>query len=144
VGYDRKLYTDGFVLLDEDVGYVDIRLPGIVAKIEIKATRASKISMSYQQGREAAKDRDAYWLCVVPLPDPVPDDRPLLETVRDCVRFVPRVGDTLASSYEELNLAQSTAMALGFELEHVDQVRYCLANAIWEQTVSPSKISSRT
>ena len=121
------------VVFDEDVGYVDLRLPGIVARIEIKATKSDKISMSYQQAKESLNDPDTYWLCVVPLPDPLPLDRPLIEVVRDCARFVPRITDTLANSQAELEEAKKLATTSGFELQHVDQIRYGLSPSVWDQ-----------
>jgi hypothetical protein len=132
VGYDRKLYSEGFVLLDEDVGYLDVRLPGIVARIEIKATRSDKISMSYQQGSESLVDPDSYWLCVVALPNPLPNDRALKEVVRDSARFVPRIADVLGNSHAELKQAETLAGTAGFELQHVDQVRYGLSRSVWD------------
>jgi hypothetical protein len=104
----------------------------LLAKIEIKATRGNAVSMSNVQGEEAGHDLARYWLCVVPL-DPGEDiDQLTAERVEDVACFISGIGQRLASAQQGIEDAVESADESGFDLEHVDDIRYGIRSEIWE------------
>ena len=133
VGYDLAAYYDGDDTIEEDVGSIQVEAGALLAQIEIKATRGTTVSMSFAQGRAATADQDNYWLCVVPLSanEPISDlDGSRIEQV---ARFLPRIGSTLAISSAGIDSALVGAVAGGFELQHVEEIRYGINSVLWKQ-----------
>ena len=135
VGYDLAAYYEGQDATEE-VGCVQVLAGTLLAKIEIKATRGSAVSMSYAQGQEATSDRDHFWLCIVPLAagESIPTDPSSIERL---ARFIPNVGDTLAISRAGIDSALQGAVVGGFELQHVEEIRYGISHAMWEGSGIP-------
>jgi hypothetical protein len=85
------------------------------------------------KGEEASNDAVRYWLCVVPL-DPGEDiDQLSAERVEEVARFVSGIGQRLAPAQEGIEEAVESADASGFNLEHVEDIRYGIRSEIWER-----------
>jgi hypothetical protein len=54
------------------------------------------------------------------------------ERVEDLARFVSGMGSRLAPAREDIEEAIESADASGFDLEHVDDIRYGIRSEIWE------------
>lgn len=134
VGYDLAAYYEGQDSTEEEVGCIHVSIGTLLAKIEIKATRGRGVSMSYAQGLEATNDRDNYWLCVVPLPADQFVSTLDASIIEKLARFVPMIGDTLAVSRAGIDTALQGAAAGGFELQHVEEIRYGISHVIWENS----------
>jgi len=132
IGYDLAAYCEGRSGTEEEVGYIHVSAGTLLAKIEIKSTQGCSVSMSYAQGREATNARDNYWLCVVP----IPADESIVSldssSIQRLARFVPRIGDTLAVSRAGIDTALQGAVAGGFELQHVEEIRYGISHSTRE------------
>ena len=129
VGYDLEAYLGTLTAPDEeDIGRLEVG----VAKIEIKATRSSTVSMSNVQAKTAAAGPDRYWLCVVPVNADQPVDTLDSDEIRLRARFVPGIGHMLSPSQAELGDAVKAARNEGVELEHVDEIRYRVGRSVWE------------
>jgi hypothetical protein len=130
-GYDLGAYVDDASYAD--VGWIDVQQgETLIAKIEIKSTRGDAVSMSNVQGAEASNDLTRYWLCVVPL-DPGEDiDELTAERVEDMARFVSGIGERLAPAQQGIQGAVESADESGFDLEHIDDIRYGIRSEIWE------------
>jgi hypothetical protein len=130
-GYDLGAYVDDPSY--SDVGAIEVQqAETLLARIEIKATRGNAVSMSNVQGEEARHDLARYWLCVVPL-DPGEDiDELTAERVEDVARFVSGIGQRLAPAQQGIEDAVESADESGFDLEHVDDIRYGIRSEIWE------------
>jgi hypothetical protein len=137
-GYDLRAYVDDPSYAD--VGSIEVKQSEtLLAKIEIKATRGKAVSLSNLQGEEASNDHARYWLCVVPL-DPGEDiDQLTPERVEELARFVSGIGSRLASALEDIQDAVESADASGFDLEHVDDIRYGVRSQMWESEAIPLK-----
>ena len=135
-GYDLGAYIDDSSYAD--VGSVEVQqAETLLAKIEIKATRGKAVSMSNLQGEEASHDQARFWLCVVPLDSDEDIDELTPERVEELACFVPGIGGRLAPAREGIDDAVSTADAGGFDLEHVDDIRYGIRSEIWEGEAVP-------
>jgi hypothetical protein len=130
-GYDLGAYVDDPSYAD--VGSIEVQqAETLLAKIEIKATRGNAVSMSNVQGEEAGNDLARYWLCAVPL-DPGEDIEQLTaERVEEVARFVSGIGQRLAPAQEGIQDAVESADESGFDLEHIDDIRYGIRSEIWE------------
>ena len=133
-GYDLGAYVGD--PLFTDVGSIDVEATGtLLAKIEIKATRGKTVSMSNRQGEEASNDQSRFWLCVVPL-DPAEDIEGLApERVEALARFVSGIGNRLAPARDGIEDAIESADASGFDLEHVDEIRYGIRADLWNEAI---------
>jgi hypothetical protein len=137
-GYDLGAYVD-------DPSYADVasievqQAETLLAKIEIKATRGKTVSMSNLQGEEASNDQARFWLCVVPLDSDEDIDELTPERVEELARFVSGIGGRLAPAREDIQDAIESADASGFDLEHVDDIRYAIRSEIWEGEAMPLK-----
>ena len=130
-GYDLGAYADD--PSSSDVGSIEVQQSGtLLAKIEIKATRGKTVSMSNVQGEEASADQARFWLCVVPLVSDEDVDELTPERVEDLARFVAGIGNRLAEALAGIQDAVENADASGFDLEHVDEIRYGIRSDIWE------------
>jgi hypothetical protein len=129
-GYDLGAYVDDAPFTD--VGSIDVEATGtLLAKIEIKATRGQTVSMSNRQGEEAGNDPSRFWLCVVPLDSDEDVDGLTAERVEAVARFVPGIGSRLAPAREGIQEAVESADESGFDLEHVDEIRYGIRADLW-------------
>ncbi len=54
------------------------------------------------------------------------------ERVEGLARFVLGIGSRLAPAREDIQNAVESAGASGFDLEHVDDIRYGIRSEIWE------------
>jgi hypothetical protein len=104
----------------------------LLAKIEIKATRGEAVSMSNRQGEEASNDPARFWLCVVALEADEDIDELTPERAEGLARFVSGIGSRLALAREGIQSAVESADERGFDLEHVDDIRYDIRSEIWE------------
>ena len=130
-GYDLGAYVDDSSYAD--VGSIEVRQFGtLFAKIEIKATRGNAVSMSNLQGAEASNDEVRFWLCVVPLDADEEIDELTAERVEELACFVSGIGSRLAPAREGIRDAVESADESGFNLEHVDDIRYGIRSEIWE------------
>ena len=133
VGYDLAAYFDKDDTVEEDVVSIKVVARTLLAKIEIKSTRGTAVSMSYAQGQAATTDQENYWLCVVPLSanESIPNlDSSRIEKV---ARFLPQIGSTLAISSAGIVSALVGAVAGGFELQHVEEIRFGIDSTMWEK-----------
>lgn len=136
-GYDLAAYVD-----DEsfaDVGSVDVEAGTLLAKIEIKATRGKTVSMSNRQGDEASTDEARFWLCVVPLANDEDLDGLTTERVEELACFIAGIGKRLAPARDGIEEAVQSADESGFDLEHVDQIRYGIRSEVWDDQGVPLK-----
>ena len=130
-GYDLGAYVDDPSYTD--VGSIEVQQSDtLLAKIEIKATRGKAVSMSNLQGEEASSDEARYWLCVVPLDADEEIDELTPERVEELACFVSGIGSRLAPAREDIQEAVESADRSGFDLEHVDDIRYGIRSEIWE------------
>jgi hypothetical protein len=97
-----------------------------------KATRGTAVSMSNLQGEEASGDETLYWLCVVPLDADEEIDELAPERIEELSCFVPGIGTRLAPAREGIQEAVESADESGFDLEHVDDIRYGIRSEVWE------------
>lgn len=135
-GYDLGAYVDDPSYAD--VGSIEVQQSEtLVAKIEIKATRGSAVSMSNLQGEEASNDQSHYWLCVVPLDADEDIDELTPERVEEVACFVSGIGGRLRPAREDIRDAIANADQSGFDLEHVDEIRYGIRAEIWESEAIP-------
>lgn len=137
-----KGYDLGAYLADDassDVGSIEVEAGTLVAKIEIKATRGRAVSLSNRQGEAAEEDPARFWLCVVPL-GPEDDTGGLTdERIEALARFVPDIGSRLAPARDGLRGAAESAEAGGFDLEHIDDIRYGIRDTAWDKSALPLK-----
>jgi hypothetical protein len=137
-GYDLGAYVDDPAYAD--VGSVEVRqAETLLAKIEIKATRGKAVSMSNVQGEEASGDEARYWLCVVPLDADEAIDELSAERVEELACFVRGIGSRLAPAREDIQGAVESADESGFDLEHIEDIRYGIRAEIWESDATPLK-----
>ena len=65
--------------------------------IEVKSTRnendSQAVKMSSEQAKKAVKEKENFLLCVVPISESIETD---LATVRENMRFIPKIGDRVA------------------------------------------------
>ncbi len=133
-GYDLGAYIDDSSYAD--VGSVEVKqAETLLAKIEIKATRGRMVSMSNLQGEEASDDPARFWLCVVPLDSQENIDGLTHERVEEQARFISGIGSRLAPARDEIQGAVESADAGGFDLEHVDEIRYGIRADLWSNGV---------
>jgi hypothetical protein len=131
IGYDLGAYVDDPSYAD--VGSIEIQQSEtLLAKIEIKATRGKAVSMSNRQGEEASNDQARFWLCAVALEPDEDIDELTPERVEALARFVSGIGGRLAPAREGIQDAVERADESGFDLEHVDDIRYGIRSEIWE------------
>ena len=131
-GYDLGAYVDDPSCAG--VGSIEVQQSGtLLAKIEIKATRREAVSMSSRQGEEASDDGTRYWLCVVRLDTHEEIDELTPERVEELACFVSGIGSRLASAQESIKNADES----GFDLEHIDDIRYGIRSEIWESGALP-------
>ena len=134
--YDLGAYVDDPSYAD--VGSIEVqKSETLLAKIEIKATRGKAVSMSNLQGEEASNDEARYWLCVVPLDADEEIDELTPQRVEELACFVSGIGSRLASAREGIQDAVDSADESGFDLEHVDDIRYGILAEIWENDALP-------
>jgi hypothetical protein len=130
-GYDLGAYVD-------DPSYADVgsvvvqQAETLLAKVEIKATRGKIVSMSNRQGEEASDDQARFWLCVVPLDGDEEIDELTPDRIEELACFVSGIGGRLAPAREGIDDVVRSADAEGFDLEHVDEIRYGIRSEIWE------------
>ena len=130
-GYDLGAYVDD--PSSADVGWIEVQQSEtLVAKIEIKATRGKAVSMSNAQGEEASGDQARFWLCVVPLDADEEIDDLTAERVEELACFVADIGSRLAPARDGIQGAIESANESGFDLEHVDDIRYGIRSELWE------------
>ena len=130
-GYDLGAYVDDASYAD--VGWIDVQqAETLIAKIEIKSTRGSAVSMSNRQGEEASGDRAQFWLCVVPLDADEDIDELTAKRVEELACFIAGIGGRLAPAQEGIQNAVESADESGFDLEHIDDIRYGIRSEIWE------------
>jgi hypothetical protein len=135
-GYDLGAYVDDPSYAD--VGSIEVQQSEtLLAKIEIKATRGKAVSMSNLQGEEATNDEARYWLCVVPLDADEEIDELTPERVEELACFVSGIGSRLAAAREDIQDAVESADESGFDLEHIDDIRYGIRAEIWESDARP-------
>ena len=87
--------------------------------------------MSNRQGEEASNDETRYWLCVVPLDADQEIDELTPERVEELACFVSGIGRRLAPAREGLQDAVESADERGFDLEHIDDIRYGIRSEIF-------------
>jgi hypothetical protein len=87
--------------------------------------------MSNRQGKEASGDQTRFWLCVVPLVDEDIDEL-TAERVDELACFIAGIGGRLAPAQEGIQNAVESADESGFDLEHIDAIRYGIRSEIWE------------
>jgi hypothetical protein len=122
-GYDLGAYVDDPSYAD--VGSIEVQqAETLMAKIEIKATRGKAVSISNLQGEEASNDQARFWLCVVPLDRDEDVEELTPERVEELACFVSGIGGRLTPAREGIDDAVRTADAGGFDLEHIDGIRY--------------------
>jgi hypothetical protein len=114
-------------------GSIEVQSRTLLAKIEIKTTRGNTVSMSNRQGEEASNDRARFWLCVVPLDADQELDELTPELVERAACFVSGIGSRLAPTREEIRDAVASADARGFDLEHVDDIRFGIRSEVWDK-----------
>jgi hypothetical protein len=135
-GYDLGAYVDDPSYAD--VGWIEMQQSEtLLAKIEIKATRGKAVSMSNLQGAEASNDEARFWLCVVPLDADEEIDELTPERVEELACFVSDIGSRLAPAREGIQDAVESADESGFDLEHIDDIRYGIRSEIWERDALP-------
>jgi hypothetical protein len=129
-GYDLGAYVGD--PSSTDVGSIEVQSRTLLAKIEIKTTRGNTVSMSNLQGEGATNDQARFWLCVVPLDSDQELDELTPELVEKAACFVSDIGSRLAPAREEIREAVASADASGFDLEHVDDIRFGIRSEIWD------------
>ncbi len=135
-GYDLGAYVDDPSYAD--VGSIEVQQSEtLLAKIEIKATRGKAVSMSSLQGEEASNDGTRYWLCAVLLDTDEEIDALTPERVEELACFVSGIGSRLALAQESIKNAVESADESGFDLEHIDDIRYGIRSEIWESDALP-------
>jgi hypothetical protein len=135
-GYGLGAYVDDPSYAD--VGSIEVQQSEtLLAKIEIKATRGKAVSMSNLQGEEASNDDTRYWLCVVPLDADEEIDELTPERVEELACFVLGIGSRLAPARDGIQDAMESADESGFDLEHIDDIRYGIRAEIWESDALP-------
>jgi hypothetical protein len=135
-GYDLGAYVDN--PSNADVGSIEVQQSEtLLAKIEIKATRGKAVSISNRQGEEASNDPMRFWLCVVALGPDEDIDELTPEQVEESARFVSGIGGRLAPAREDIQEAIASADESGFDLEHVNDIRYGIRSEIWEDEGVP-------
>ena len=133
IGYDIGAYVDDSSVAD--VGAIDVEVGTLLAKIEIKATRGKTVSISNRQGDEASNDQGRFWLCVVPLDFDEDIDGLTVERVEDRARFVSEIGSRLAPARNGIRDAVQRADVSGFDLEHIDEIRYGIRADLWNEAL---------
>ena len=134
--YDLGAYVDDPSYAD--VGSIEVQQSEeLLAKIEIKATRGKAVSMSNLQGEEASNDATRYWLCVVPLDTDEEIYELTPERVGELACFVSGIGNRLAPAREGIQDAVESADESGFDLEHIDEIRYGIRSEIWQSDALP-------
>jgi hypothetical protein len=128
-GYDLGAYVGD--PSSADVGSIEVQSRTLLAKIEIKTTRGNTVSMSNLQGEEASNDQARFWLCVVPLDPDQELDELTPELVERAACFVSGIGSRLAPARENIGDAVASANASGFDLEHVDDIRFGIRSEVW-------------
>ncbi len=129
--YDIGAYVDDPCYAD--VGSIEVQQSEtLVAKIEIKAARSKAVSMSNLQGEEASNDKARFWLCVVPLDAEEEIDELTPQRIEELACFVSSIGSRLARAREGIQDAVESADESGFDLEHVNDIRYGIRSEIWE------------
>ena len=93
------------------------------------------VSMSNLQGEEASNDQARFWLCVVPLDRDEDIEELTPERVEETACFVSEIGGRLAPAREGIENAIRTADAGGFDLEHIDEIRYGVRADLWNDAV---------
>ncbi|MDE0316613.1 MAG: ATP-binding protein [Candidatus Poribacteria bacterium] len=72
--------------------------------IEVKSTRndgdSQEVKISTLQAKKAAKEKENFLLCVVPIPESTKTD---IETVRGSMRFIANIGNEVASLCDDLD-----------------------------------------
>jgi hypothetical protein len=136
VGYDLGAYVDDPSYAD--VGSIEVQQSEmLLAKIEIKSTRGKVVSMSNRQSEAASNDPMRFWLCVVALEPDEDVDRLTPERVDESARFVSGMGSRLTPAREDIQEAIASADKSGFDLEHVDDIRYGVRSEVWEDEGVP-------
>jgi len=97
------------------------------------------VEMGKPRSEEASNDQARFWLCVVPLDSDEDIDELTPERVEDLARFVSGIGSRLAPAREDIQDAVESADESGFDLEHVDDIRYGIRSEIWEGEAMPLK-----
>ena len=93
--------------------------------------------MSNLQGEEASNDEARFWLCVVPLDADEEIDEITQERVEEPACFVSGICRRLAPAREGIRDAVESADESGFDLEHIDDIRYGIRAEIWENDALP-------
>ena len=129
VGYDLDAFFEDPSI--SDVGLLNLDCGTVLAKVEIKATRGTSVSMSNRQGDEATNDSSRYWLCVVKI-DADADIASLSTTyVEGSAWFVPKIGARIAPALGGIAVAVRNADQGGLDLEHVEEIRYGIRSGVW-------------
>jgi hypothetical protein len=93
--------------------------------------------MSNVHGEEASNGEARYWLCVVPLSSDEEIDELTTERVEELACFVSGIGSRLTPVLEGIQDAVASADESGFDLEHVDDIRYGIRAELWESDATP-------
>ena len=92
--FDVKSVHEG---ADFEISEIEITQGNLKWWIEVKSTRiegdSQEVKMSSSQGKKAAKEKDKFLLCVVPIPG---NTQPDSCTVRENMRFVANIGERVA------------------------------------------------
>jgi hypothetical protein len=135
-GYDLGAYVDNPSYAD--VGSIEVQQSEtLLAKIEIKATRGKAVSISNRQGEEASNDPMRFWLCVVALEPDEDIDELTPDRIEESANFVSGIGSRIAPAREDIQEAITSADESGFDLEHIDEIRYGIRSELWEDEGVP-------
>lgn len=146
----ESLESEGFVVRRTGVGSdfeiqpetdevvnLELARDGKTWLVEVKATRNRQdVRMTATQGRTAVKEGTRFLLCVVN----VEENDPEMRTVRDGMRFVENIGDTVAplcrrlDKFEGLKDEITASNMEGVQLEVISgAARFRIASSVWEK-----------
>jgi hypothetical protein len=110
--------------------------------VEVKATTKESVSMSWEQGRQAAVRKEGYILCVIDfsmnpeqLDQVLSAAEPDAAMIENLTRLVPDIGDSLVepvSGLENAVLSKQT----GIEVERTEELRFCVHRRVWKVGLS--------
>ncbi len=129
------------VLEEQDVGVLRIspwyQGNSVEFLIEVKATRADSVRMSWIQADMAANNIETYVLCVVDFAESsgllnfiLKEDEPSSDSIRNCIKLVPSIGASLATAVQSLSSAVQTRNP-GIEVEKAQEFRFRILRPLW-------------
>ena len=89
---------------DFEISEIEVTQGDLTWWIEVKSTQtegdSQQVKMSSPQGKKAAKEKDKFLLCVVPIPE---STKPSLDIVRKNMQFIANIGELVAPLCRNIN-----------------------------------------